>query len=158
MSLQTVGIPLVHAPATQTSPVVQALLSSHDATLFVKTQPTPGIHESFVHTLPSLHGSATVVFAIAELFAALMSGVFVETDAANATDVPAHCVACKFNVNCAAVFFVKQLVVHVTTPAACVHVHSGGAVIPTYVVFEGIVVVHVASSAVLGPAFVTLIV
>jgi len=98
-SLHIVGTVPVHAPAMQTSTVVHAFPSLHGAELFTYTQPVPGTHESFVHALPSLHGSVTTVFAIAELFNKFTSGVFVETDAANATAVPAHCVACKFRVN-----------------------------------------------------------
>jgi len=158
LSLQIVGNPPTHAPALQVSPNVHASLSLHAAMLFANTQPMPGVHESSVHALPSTHGSVTGVVVMAMLLAMLMSGVFVETLAANGIEVPAHNAACKSSVNCADVFFVKQLVVHVTTPAFCVHAHSAGAVTPTYVVFAGIVVVHVASSAVRGPLFVTEIV
>jgi len=44
----------VHTPATQVSFVVQALQSSHGALLFEWAQPVAGLHESFVHTSPSL--------------------------------------------------------------------------------------------------------
>jgi hypothetical protein len=40
------------------SPVVHALPSLHAAVLFVVTQPLAGLHESFVHALPSLQESA----------------------------------------------------------------------------------------------------
>ena len=51
-------MPAWQVPAEQTSPVVQALLSSHAFVLFVATQPVAGLHESVVHELPSSHETA----------------------------------------------------------------------------------------------------
>jgi hypothetical protein len=158
LSLQVGGGPPTHDPTKHRSPVVHGLPSSHVAVLFVKTHPTPGTHESSVHAFASTQGFVTVVAAIAVLFPALTSGVFVDTLAAKAIEVPGHCVACKFNPNCACVFLLKQLVVHVTTPKFWAHVHPAAGVMLTNVIFAGIVVVHVASSAVFGPLFVTVIV
>jgi hypothetical protein len=45
--------PATHTPAEQASPVVHALPSSHDAVLFVCTQPDAALQESSVHGLPS---------------------------------------------------------------------------------------------------------
>ncbi len=45
----------LHAPAAQTSGVVQALLSLHGSALLANTQPVVVEHESLVHTLLSLH-------------------------------------------------------------------------------------------------------
>jgi len=53
-SLQTsVPVPGRQLPPPHVSPVVQALLSSQAAVLFVKTQPLAGAHESVVHGLLS---------------------------------------------------------------------------------------------------------
>src|SRR5947207_2969369 len=52
-SSQSVGPPGTHAPAAQTSPVVQALPSAQGAVLFVWTHPVPGSHESSVQGLES---------------------------------------------------------------------------------------------------------
>ena len=55
LSLQTsVPVPGWHAPPEQTSPVVHALPSLHEAVLFVKTQPVDVLHVSVVHRLLSL--------------------------------------------------------------------------------------------------------
>jgi hypothetical protein len=48
MSLQVIGVP-EHAPAAQTSALVQALASSHAAVLFAKPQPEAGAHVAVVH-------------------------------------------------------------------------------------------------------------
>ena len=53
-SLQTTGVPGLHTPPPQTSPVVQALPSSQDAALLTYTQPEAGLHESSVHGFESL--------------------------------------------------------------------------------------------------------
>jgi hypothetical protein len=54
-SLQTVGVPGLHVPPPQASPVVQALPSLHGLVLFVKTQaPVAGLQLSVVQTLLSL--------------------------------------------------------------------------------------------------------
>jgi hypothetical protein len=53
-SSQSVAPPPTQLPAAQASPVVQGFPSSHDAVLFVWTQPVAGLHESSVQTLPSL--------------------------------------------------------------------------------------------------------
>ena len=57
-SLQFGGGPPTHAPAAHVSPVVQAFPSLHAALLLLKTQPSPGLHVSVVHTLPSLQVGA----------------------------------------------------------------------------------------------------
>ena len=54
-SLQTRATPAWHEPPPHVSAVVQAFPSSHAAVLFVKTHPVAGLHESVVHTFPSLH-------------------------------------------------------------------------------------------------------
>src|SRR5439155_769039 len=54
LSLQTTGMPPWHNPPLQVSPVVQKLLSSHGAVLFVYTQPVCELHASSVHGLLSL--------------------------------------------------------------------------------------------------------
>src|SRR5881628_1572520 len=50
-SSQLGGGPPLHCPPLQTSPVVQALPSLHDALLFTWTQPAEAVHESSVHGL-----------------------------------------------------------------------------------------------------------
>lgn len=57
-SLQFGGGPPTHAPAAHVSPVVHAFPSLHAALLLPKTQPSPGLHVSVVHTLPSLQVGA----------------------------------------------------------------------------------------------------
>jgi len=47
--------PPTHVPPAQVSAVVQALLSSHEAVLFVNTQPVEVLQVSVVHTSLSLH-------------------------------------------------------------------------------------------------------
>jgi hypothetical protein len=54
MSSQSGGGPPVQEPPEQVSAVVQALLSSQGLVLGEFTQPVAGLHESFVHSLPSL--------------------------------------------------------------------------------------------------------
>jgi len=53
-SLQLGGAPPTQAPPEQVSFVVQALPSLQELVLFTCTQPLVGLHESLVHTLPSL--------------------------------------------------------------------------------------------------------
>src|SRR2546428_410187 len=57
-SLQSSGAPPTQAPALQVSPVVQALPSSQEAVLFVKTHPVAGAQLSSVQTFWSLQTSA----------------------------------------------------------------------------------------------------
>jgi hypothetical protein len=57
-SLHDTGLPLAQPPFWQTSPWVQALPSLQPAVLLANTHPTPGLHESLVHTLLSLHTTA----------------------------------------------------------------------------------------------------
>ena len=57
-SLQTSAPPGWHAPAAQTSPLVQALPSMHAAVLFAWTQPVPVSQLSVVHGLLSLQDRA----------------------------------------------------------------------------------------------------
>ena len=53
-SLQnSVPAPGWQLPPEQTSPVVHAFRSLHEAVLFACAQPVAGTHESFVHGLPS---------------------------------------------------------------------------------------------------------
>ena len=52
-SLQVVGLPAVHRPPAQTSPVVQALPSLQFRVLLLWAQPLTGLQESVVHTLLS---------------------------------------------------------------------------------------------------------
>jgi hypothetical protein len=54
LSSQTTGVPGLHTPPPQVSPVVQAFPSSHGLVLFTKTQPVAGLQLSLVHTLLSL--------------------------------------------------------------------------------------------------------
>src|SRR6185295_4820834 len=54
-SSQLTGAPPLHCPSLQTSPVVQAFPSLHDALLFTWTQPAAAAHESSVHGFPSSH-------------------------------------------------------------------------------------------------------
>ena len=53
-SLHTTALPGLHLPAAQTSPLVQALPSSHGAVVLLLTQPLVVTHESAVHGLLSL--------------------------------------------------------------------------------------------------------
>ena len=53
-SLQFRAPPPPQLPPAQRSLIVHAFPSLHVAVLFVFTQPVDGLHESFVHTLPSL--------------------------------------------------------------------------------------------------------
>ena len=48
------GVPGMHAPPPQVSPVVQAFPSSQAFELLAKTQPDAGLQQSVVHTLLSL--------------------------------------------------------------------------------------------------------
>jgi hypothetical protein len=52
-SLQTTDDPPLHDPPLHASPVVHALPSSHEAVLFVCSQPVAGLQLSSVHGLPS---------------------------------------------------------------------------------------------------------
>jgi hypothetical protein len=52
-SSQLGGTPPLHVPPPHVSLVVQAFPSLHGLLLFVCTQPDAGLHESFVHPLPS---------------------------------------------------------------------------------------------------------
>jgi len=54
-SLQSSIPPPTHAPPEQVSVVVHAFPSSQLAVLFAFTHPVDGLHESSVHTFPSLH-------------------------------------------------------------------------------------------------------
>jgi hypothetical protein len=58
LSLQLGADPPTQDPPAQVSAVVHALPSSHDAVLFVFTQPVAGTHESSVHGLLSLQFGA----------------------------------------------------------------------------------------------------
>ncbi len=57
-SSQFGGGPPTHTPPEQASPVVHAFASLHERVLFAFTQPVAGLHESVVHTLPSLQFGA----------------------------------------------------------------------------------------------------
>src|SRR5262245_21363007 len=54
LSLQSIGAPLTHAPATHTSPKVQTLPSLQGTVLLTCWQPLAGLQESSVQTFPSL--------------------------------------------------------------------------------------------------------
>ena len=54
-SLQERAAPPTHTPLAQVSLVVQELPSLHGDVLFVNTHPVPGLQESVVQALPSLH-------------------------------------------------------------------------------------------------------
>jgi hypothetical protein len=58
LSLQFVAPPPTHAPPEHVSPVVHASPSLQATVLFVCTQPVTALHESVVHTLPSLQFGA----------------------------------------------------------------------------------------------------
>ena len=58
LSLQTSSVPLLQAPLSQASSLVQALPSLHPALLGALMQPLPPSQLSSVHGLPSLHCSA----------------------------------------------------------------------------------------------------
>ena len=60
-SSQSGGDPPTQPPPLQVSFCVHASPSLHAALLFVKTQPDPELHESFVHRLPSLQLGAVPV-------------------------------------------------------------------------------------------------
>ena len=54
LSLQLSAGPPTQVPPLHVSPVVQAFPSLQGSVLFALTQPVAGLHESFVHALPSL--------------------------------------------------------------------------------------------------------
>jgi hypothetical protein len=57
-SLQVMGAPGVHTPATHASPLVHALPSEQGSCAGMYVQPLAGSQVSIVHTLPSLHSTS----------------------------------------------------------------------------------------------------